>query len=392
MLNSAVKKEVIDTFLDLSSRTWARFDPELGYILSDSLPHDGIDGCWTISTAREDGARTSHMYPQLACRINTYGNSFTQCHQVSDGETWQEYLAAHLGEPIRNFGMGGYGVYQSYRRMIRTERSKLAARYVLLYIWGDDHLRSALRCRHALIYPSWDHRGGLAFHNNFWAHIEIDLASGGFVEKENLLPTEESLYRMCDPDFMLEALRDDLMLQLCLLGHGDPASIDFKPLNALAEWLGTPGFDGGRSTVAERAAERIKNAYGFAATKHIIDKAARFCQGAKKRLLVLLQCHDATRQVLRGEARYDQEIVEYFKEKGLRYFDMNIAHGEDYRSFNLSVDDYMKRYFIGHYSPRGNHLFAYALKDSLVDLLDPKPLTYHDDGTRAVDFDRFLSR
>ena len=244
VLNSAVKKEVIDTFLDLSSRTWARFDPELGYILSDSLPHDGIDGCWTISTAREDGARTSHMYPQLACRINTYGNSFTQCHQVSDGETWQEYLAAHLGEPIRNFGMGGYGVSQSYRRMIRTERSKLAARYVLLYIWGDDHLRSALRCRHALIYPSWDHRGGLAFHNNFWTHIEIDLASGGFVEKENLLPTEESLYRMCDPDFMLEALRDDLMLQLCLLSHVDPASIDFKPLNALAEWLGTPGFDG----------------------------------------------------------------------------------------------------------------------------------------------------
>ena len=45
VLNSAVKKEVIDTFLDLSSRTWARFDPELGYILSDSLPHDGIDGC-----------------------------------------------------------------------------------------------------------------------------------------------------------------------------------------------------------------------------------------------------------------------------------------------------------------------------------------------------------
>ena len=39
-----------------------------------------------------------------------------QCYQVSDGETWQEYLAAHLDEPIRNFGMGGYGVYQACRR------------------------------------------------------------------------------------------------------------------------------------------------------------------------------------------------------------------------------------------------------------------------------------
>ena len=53
------------------------------------------------------------------CRMNTYGDSFTQCHQVSDGETWQEYLAAHLGEPVRNFGVGGYGVYQAYRRMLR---------------------------------------------------------------------------------------------------------------------------------------------------------------------------------------------------------------------------------------------------------------------------------
>jgi hypothetical protein len=38
--------------------------------------------------------------------------SFTQYHQVSDGETWQEYLAAHLGEPVGDFGIGlDTGVY-----------------------------------------------------------------------------------------------------------------------------------------------------------------------------------------------------------------------------------------------------------------------------------------
>ena len=50
------------------------------------------------------------------CRINTYGDSFTQGSQVSDGETWQEILAAHMGEPVRNWGIGGHGVYQAYRR------------------------------------------------------------------------------------------------------------------------------------------------------------------------------------------------------------------------------------------------------------------------------------
>ena len=146
---SAVSREVIETFLDPERYSWAQFDSELGYILGRYLPFDGIDGSFTISTAQENGARTARMYTDRPCRINTYGNSFTQCHQVSDGETWQEYLAAHLGEPIRNFGMGGYGVYQSYRRMLREEKTKLGAEYVLLYVWGDDHLRNLWRCRHA---------------------------------------------------------------------------------------------------------------------------------------------------------------------------------------------------------------------------------------------------
>ena len=58
-------------------------------------------------------------------------------------------LAGHLGEPIRNFGMGGFGVYQAYRRMIREEQTASSVEYLIFYIWGDDHVRSLLRCRHA---------------------------------------------------------------------------------------------------------------------------------------------------------------------------------------------------------------------------------------------------
>ncbi len=111
---SVVSKQVIDRFL--SGPSWAQFDPELGYILGNYLPADGIDHSATISTVQSDGAGRRTSYVNRKCRINTYGDSFTLCHQVSDAETWQEYLAGHLGEPIRNFGMGGYGVYQAYRR------------------------------------------------------------------------------------------------------------------------------------------------------------------------------------------------------------------------------------------------------------------------------------
>ena len=43
--------------------------------------------------------------------------------------------------------MGGFGVYQAYRRMRREEQTDQGAEYVMLYVWGDDHLRSLLRCR-----------------------------------------------------------------------------------------------------------------------------------------------------------------------------------------------------------------------------------------------------
>ena len=40
----------------------------------------------------------------------------------------------------------------------------------------------------------------------------------------------------------------------------------------------------------------------------------------------------------------------------------------------------MKQYLIafGHYNPRGTHFFAYAIKDTVVRWLDPKPITYHE--------------
>ncbi len=388
--DSAVSKEVIDIFLDNSKPSWARFDTELGYKLGNSLPNDGLDDCSTISTVQKNGGRKSYMYTNRPCRINTYGDSFTQCHQVSDGETWQEYLAAHLGEPVRNFGMGGYGIYQAYRRMVRTEQTDNNAKYVLLYIWGDDHNRSIMRCRHAVTYPYWENRGGRAFHGNFWANIEMDINSGQFVKKDNLLPTPESLYKMTEPDFMLNALNDDLMLQLYAAEHVEPLTLDLAKLNALAEILGISGIEKDSTENFKKSIEQIKNAYGFSATKQIINKAADFCNSNNKELMIILLCPNVTNQLLNNKPRYDQEIVDYIQEKQLRYFDMNLVHLEDYKNFNLSVVDYIKRYYIGHYSPAGNHFFAYSIKNKIVQWLDPKPITYQTGNSQGTNFKGYL--
>ncbi len=385
---AAVPRATIDGFL--RGPSWARFDPELGYVLGNYLPTDGIDHSATISTAGPDGARTSFMYAGKKCRINTYGDSFTQCHQVSDGETWQEYLAAHLGEPVRNFGMGGYGVYQAYRRMIREERTDHGAEYVVLYLWGDDHIRSLLRCRHAIIYPTWDDRGGPMFHNNFWPNIEMDLATGRLVEKENLLPTTELLYRMADPEWMVEQLGDDLALELYAFKLGYIRDLDRGRIDRLAARLEMPIDWSGAATLPAQAGALLDR-YSLRATRLILEKSVDFARrGGKKLLVVLFDPYRALGQMRRGEPRYDQEIVDYLRRENVPYFDMNEVHLRDFRESGLPYEAYEKRYFIGHYNPRGNHFFAYAIKDKVVGWLDPKPITYRAPDPRSVDFRGYL--
>jgi len=385
-------RKEIDVFLNEMS--WAQFDRDIGYILGNYMPHDGMDGSTTISTVQSNGARTSFMYKDRPCRINTYGDSFTQCHQVSDGETWQEYLAGHLGEPIRNFGMGGLGVYQAYRRMIREEKSDHGAKYVILYIWGDDHIRSLLRCRYMLI-KGWNRQTnrtegiGRMFHGNFWSNVEIDLKTGMLEEKENLLPTPESLYKMTDPDWMYEALRDDLALQMYLYKNNQISDIAIQQLKTLSKHLRCPvDLDGDslRPSVA-----RLLEKYSFEATKYILIKTKEFVSTNDKKLMVIVfDPYGVTRPLLQEANRYDREIVDFLNGNDIDYIDMNLVHVEDFKSFNLSINDYFKRYFIGHYNPAGNHFFAYSIKDRIVGWLDPKPITYENTVRRMTEFKGYL--
>lgn len=386
-------KEELDVFLNDVS--WAKFDPEVGYTLGSYVPRDGVAGSATISTSQADGTRTSMVYRGRPCRINTYGNSFTQCHQVSDGETWQEYLAAHLGEPIRNYGMGGFGLYQSYRRMVREEQTGNGAEYVMLYIWGDDHRRSLLRCRYMLI-GAWNRRTnseegvGRMFHGNFWSNIEMDLDNGELKEHDSRISNREALYNMTDPEWMVENLKDDLALQIGLYLRGEISDINVDRLKLLSGHLEEPiGIVDGQPV--RSSLEDLLDTYSFAATKKILKQAQDFTTSKGKKLLViLLDPYRVTRAMLEGKPRYDQEIVDFLHQNKFRTFDMNVVHQEDYKSFNLNPADYMRRYYIGHYSPAGNHFFAFSLKDNVVDWLVPKPLPYRASKQKIIDFNEYL--
>jgi hypothetical protein len=385
---AAVPVEVLEDFLAGASAK--AFDPEFGYTLNTSHSPDGMDGSWTIATVGEHGARRIINGAGAACRINTYGNSFTQGSQCSDGETWQEYLAAHLGEPVRNFGVGGYGVYQAYRRMLRNEEEGAPAENLILYIWGDDHLRSLFRCRWALLQPVIGaglealKRKGITFHGNFWCNIELDVATGAFRERDNPLASPAALREMTDPDRMVALLHDDLALELHAFKEGYVSELAREPIQRLAEAL---DFDIDWAADVRKQAGTLLDQYALRATLAILDKANAFARGRGKNLLVVLfDPYRAMQQIKQGEPRYDQCVLDHLQRNSIRHVDMNLAHIADAEAYKLSWPDYMKRFFVngfGHYNPIGAHFFAYKLKDTIVDWLDPKPITYRRSASGA---------
>ena len=376
------RKEDIDLFLDCDEKVW-KFDEELGYLRHDSICKDGINGCGTIYSANKGGERKIINYNELLCRINTYGNSFTECMQVSDGETWQEYLAAHFGEPVRNFGIGGYGVYQMYRRMIREEKNQ-GVKYIIMNIFSDDHRRSLQIWRglengldHAATYSdSVNNKKLLYLAGTPWAHVKFNLDTSEFYECENEFRTREDLYKLCDLDFTCNYLKDQLWSQI-VFAQNNLEDVNKDMLKKTAGILKIK-IDLSTAESTNDSAVKILNKLSMGCTKFILEKTKKYIHDNGKKIYVLLSYPlGDLRDILEGKERWDQEFIDYLNNSNLIYLDIAEAHKKEFSQFNLSPDDYIKRYYIpGHYNPSGNHFFAFSIKDSIVNWLEPKPLTY----------------
>jgi hypothetical protein len=135
----------------------------------------------------------------------------------------------------------------------------------------------------------------------------------------------------------------------------------------------------------------ILDKYAFASTKFILGKAKEFASGNHKKLMIVLfDPYRVTRSLIQNEPRYDEEIVDFLQLNKFNYFDMNLIHAEDFKNFKLTPEDYYKRYFIGHYSPAGNHFFAFSIKPKTVQWLDPEPITYTSTNRQLIDFKGYL--
>ena len=343
-----------------------KYDGELGWLPIEGQYKHGIDDAVCTYSYDDTTSRRMIMYADKPCRVNTYGDSFTHCDQVSDGETWQEVLAAHLCEPIRNFGVSGFSVYQAYRRLKREE-ARTPAEYIIFNIYSHDHYRNV---------GAWGPGGSK---RPTAPYLKVNPATGEFVELENPCPTPKSLYNRSVLDWLYETFKDDFRLKILLARRNLEANTPERSYAAISDLAAEHGMsvvvDSPKSL--HQTAETLFTKAGLFASMRIVEKVEELAAArGKKVLYVLSHVFRHAARTLRDGFRFDQEFVDFLREKGLPYVDLLEAHQAEFAQFNTSVEDYFNRYYIGHYNPWGNFFQALAIKDQLVKLLDPKPVSY----------------
>lgn len=116
-------------------------DPDLGWPTKD----------WLAEKTDSDGARLSpanvRLNRQLTC-ISTYGDSFTEGAEVNDSQAWTNVLAEYLGCPVKNYGVGGYGVDQAILRFEKNAND--FANFTILGFFVDNLNRNVNQWRYLI--------------------------------------------------------------------------------------------------------------------------------------------------------------------------------------------------------------------------------------------------
>jgi hypothetical protein len=391
------RRSEIDDWLSGRSFPFSRYDPDLGFLHRDRRCRDGIGGSESTYTYdRRTGARRTINHAEEPCRINTYGDSYTSCEQGNDGETWQEVLAARLGEPIRNFGVGSYSVYQTYLRMKREEAS-VPAEYVIINIYDDDLFRNLVGWQR--IRVRW---WGTQHPGPPQPYVKANPATKEFTEFRNPCREPEDLYDFCDLDRVYERFRDDFLVRIMLAKtnaqHGTPAE-SYRDIEELAEEYGV------RTTIrtSKKLLEIANLLYARSAvyaSMRVVEKIGEFASSQGKEVLYVASYSTSSvgdrispghgpkvPEMRRPGNSFQESFVRFMLKKGGRYVDLMDAHLKDFSTRKVGVTGYLGEYYVvpkectTHYSPLGNRFTAFAVKDRLVEMLDPKPPSYLRAGT-----------
>ncbi|MDA4114473.1 MAG: hypothetical protein OK474_10550 [Thaumarchaeota archaeon] len=385
------RRSEIDRWI-AGSYPFSVYDSDVGYIHRDRRCREGIGGSLcTYTYDRGSGARTMVNHASAACRINTYGDSYTNCEQVNDGETWQELLAARIGEPLRNFGVGGQSVYQMYLRM-RREEMRFPAKYIILNIYCDDPFRSLVPWQR--IRVNW---WGTSHTGPPQPYIRANPVTKEFREFKNPCPHPNDLYDFCNLDWVHEHFKDDFILRIMLAKANAEAGTpedSYMDIETLAEEYGVRTKIRTSRKLLDVANSLYRDSAVYGGMR-LVEKTEDFARANDKQVLFISSYTTFTvadkisrgheprlPEVRRPGHSFDEDFVRFMKRRGKRYVDLMEAHLADYSRKRVTVPEYLREFWtvpteaVTHYAPAGNQFTAAGVIDKLVDMLVPKPPAY----------------
>jgi hypothetical protein len=206
-------------------------------------------------------------------------------------------------------------------------------------------------------------------------HLRVQVEKGRCEEIENPLRKAEDLYQLCDEEFVWRTFKDEPVLQTVLATAGK---------EVLARQLVDPiaaRFGISKERFADRSAvqriAKIHLAAALFATQNVITWTERFVEKMGKNLLLLLSFGRGNVLAdLQGQPRFDQDLLDWLKHKPYPVLDVREAFRAEYQQFHGDVKRFLDRYYIGHHSPAGNFFLANAVRDRLIQALEPAPLPY----------------
>lgn len=366
-------KEEVDGWFAGKLFPFSKYHSEFGWLLNDKSFRDGLNNSMSVYTYRNpDGERMMSNYAGKTCRINTYGDSFTQCHQVSDNETWQEVLAAHIQEPVRNFGIGGWSAWQAYLRMLKEEK-RTPGDLIIFNFYDDDHLRNLDSWRNIRARKHPQHiEATLPF-------LKVDIGKGIIKPFPNPCPKPEMYYKLCNLEETYRLFKDDFALRIMIAHQKSSEENPGKKYQDLIELSRTHGIETriDESETLSKAADSIHREAAIFSSCKLVEMIEEYARLNKKRVLYVLSYPAQYIAAHYGSgARWDQKFIDYLKARNLDYVDLSQKHIDDFSSYKTEFNTYLTRFFIGHYNPAGNFFCAHAIREKVIELLEPKPVPY----------------
>lgn len=176
------------------------FHPVLGWDYPSNLIYKDSDK--VLYTHGSWGERlTCTSFPETL--ISTYGDSFVYCVGVSDGQTWQTYLAQSIGSNVLNFGVGGYGTDQACLKYLERGHS-VSTPIVFLCVWPENINRVVNVFR-----PFYVHQEHVPLTKPIFVK-----AADGFQLVPNPLNNVSDIAKLRDPAFLKELGKLDYWYQL----------------------------------------------------------------------------------------------------------------------------------------------------------------------------------